>query len=562
VRYFPPGYENATNNTNFGYGQSTTWQTQWVWTNTLSYHFELGNSHFLKVLMGQEALNTGTFRDIAAKGSDPFSQTIDFINLSTVESPTVEGNHSNGVNFSSYFGSLTYSYEDKYMATLVLRRDGSSRFGKHRRWGTFPAVSLGWRLSEEGFLQGSSFIDDLRVRLGYGEMGNSNNVDPNNQFDLFGTSLLQSSYDIGGTNSSATQGFYRSRIGNPAAGWETAVTKNIGLDVLLWGGKIDMNVDIWREDTEDLLFQFPITVQTGTDAAAPSVNVGEMHNQGVDIRIGTYGSISTGLHYEVTLIGSFLENELVSLGPGIENVPEFSSNYGGITPVLNQVGYPISSFYGYEVQGLFADQTEVDEAAVQDGAASGRFRYRDINQDGLINLEDRTVLGSPIADFTGGLSINLTYSNLELQMYGYTSIGNEIYNLSKLNTDFFDPGGRAISARVKNSWTFEHPRGNQPIFENVSNFSTNTQSNSFYIEDGSYFRMQNITLAYNVGAETIDRWGLDHMRISASVNNLFTITNYRGLDPSVGGNLDHNFGIDGGNYPITRNWTLGVNIRF
>ncbi len=213
--------------------------------------------------------------------------------------------------------------------------------------------------------------------------------------------------------------------------------------------------------------------------------------------------------------------------------------------------------------GLFADQQEVDAAATQDGAAPGRFRFRDVNGDDEIDLEDRVDLGNPIPDFTGGLTIKVNYRNFEVEAYTYASIGNEIYNISKLFTDFYPlfPGA-AISERVKDAWSFENPTGDIPIFENVANFSTNTQSNSFYVEDGSFLRLQNITFAYKIPASILDNWGFEKFRIFAGVNNVFTISGYEGLDPAVGGAADTNFGIDLGNVPVTRSWTAGVNVIF
>ena len=272
-------YENSENNAAFSYSQNNAYGSQWVWTNTLTYSFDIGD-HGFGILAGQEALNVGTFRSIFGTGINPFSETVDYINLSTVENTTVNGGHSNGINFSSYFGRLTYDYKDKFMLTGVIRNDGSSRFGEESRRGTFPSFSAGWRISEEAFLSGAGWIDDLKIRGGYGIIGNSNNVDPNNQFSLYATSLGLSTYDITGSNSSVGTGFYRSRIGNPAAQWERAETTNIGFDALLWDGKVDVVFDVWTKKTSELLFPLPITVQTGFRASAPSRNVGKWKTEG------------------------------------------------------------------------------------------------------------------------------------------------------------------------------------------------------------------------------------------------------------------------------------------
>lgn len=555
-------YENSENNSAVSYTEGAASSLAWTFTNTLSYEKDFG-VHALSVLLGQEALNTGRGRNISGTGLNPFSEDRDFVTLNTTTpgaTRTVGSDYFKGVNFSSYFGKLGYIYDDKYLASFVLRRDGSSRFGSENRYGVFPAFSLGWRISKEGFMSGVAFVDDLKIRGGYGVMGNSNNVNPSNQYSLYATSVGNSSYPI--DDAGAAEGFYRSRIGNPFARWEKAVTENIGFDGSFFGGKLDVVFDIWQKNTEDLLFEVPITVMNGYYAAPPSVNIGKMENKGIDVQFINRGMINRKINYELTVNGGFLKNEIVELAPGITYLPGGPS-YRGISPVLNQIGHPISSFYGFKTLGLFQTPEEVENAPEQDGAAPGRFRFADLNGDNHITTEDRMWLGSPVPKFTGGITLKLNYVGFELESYMFASIGNKIWNQSKWFTDFYPSfAGAAISERVKDSWTPENPDTDIPIFENVSNFSTNTQANSFYVEDGSYFRMQNITLAYYLPNDLISRWNMDKLRVFAGVNNVFTITGYEGLDPSVGGDADTRFGIDVGNYPITRSWTFGVNVGF
>ena len=422
-------YENSENNSAFGYTRRSFYETSWVFTNTVSYKKEFGD-HGFDVLLGQEALNQGSFNFYEGTGIDPFSETPDFITLNTVEANPGTGFKSNGVNFASYFGSVKYDFRDKYLLTGVVRYDGSSRFGSEERFGIFPAISGAWRISSEGFMDGLTFIEDMKIRGGYGIIGNSNNVDPNNQFSLYTTNLGQGSYDINGTNSAIQLGFYRNRIGNPFARWEQAVTINAGFDALLFNGKLDVIFDVWEKRTQDLLFEVPVTLQTGNQADAPSVNVGEMLNRGIDLRIVNKGTLGGGLSYEVTLNGGFLQNEIVALAPGIEELPN-RTEYRGIIPVLNRLGQPLSNFYGYEVEGIFQDQNEVDNAPTQEGAAPGRFRFADLDGDGEITIDDRTNLGNPIPDFTGGLTIKLSYKGFDLEAYTYGQAGNEIYNRSE-----------------------------------------------------------------------------------------------------------------------------------
>src|SRR5690606_32653043 len=311
-------------------------------------------------------------------------------------------------------------------------------------------------------------------------------------------------------------------------------------------------------------------------AAAPTVNVGKMRNEGVDIQVVTRGNFTPEATFELTVNGGFLHNEIVELNPGANYLTTENPSYRGITPIRNQLGYSISAFYGYKVLGLFQSQAEIDAAPDQPGVIKtqnatdesvaqgvGRFRYEDINGDNVINDDDRTYLGSPVPKFTGGITFKVNYKGFDPETYMFASIGNKIWNQSKWFTDFYPSfAGAAISERVKDSWTPSNTGAKIPIFENVSNFSTNAQANSFYVEDGSYFRMQNITIGYNVPEATLSKLRLEKLRVYAGMNNIFTITGYEGLDPSVGGDVDTRFGIDVGNYPITRSFTFGVNLGF
>lgn len=574
--YFARQYENSENNSAVTYGEGASFVFGWTFTNTANYKKQFGD-HSFDLLVGQEALDTGTGRNMNGNGLNPFSEDRDFVTLSTTtpgNTRVVNSNYFKGVRFSSYFGRLNYIYSDKYLASLVIRRDGSSRFGEANRYGVFPALSVGWRITSEPFMSGVTWIDDLKIRGGYGEMGNSGNVHPFNQYSLFATNVGTSSYPI--DNSSGVEGFYRSRIGNPEAKWETAVTSNIGFDGTFFDGKLDVVFDVWRKDTEDLLFQVPITVGNGANAAAPTVNVGKMRNQGVDIQVITRGNLSSEATYELTVNGGFLKNEIVALNEDATYLSTVDPSFRGINPIRNQLGYSISAFYGYQVVGLFQTQAEIDAAPKQAGVIRtqdadaennaqgvGRFRYADLNNDGEITIDDRTYLGSPVPKFTGGITFKVNYKGFDFETYMFASLGNKIWNQSKWFTDFYPSfAGAAISERVKDSWTPSNTGATIPIFENVSNFSTNAQANSFYVEDGSYFRMQNITIGYNVPAATLSRLNMEKIRVFAGLNNIFTISKYEGLDPSVGGDADTNFGIDVGNYPITRSFTFGVNLGF
>ena len=276
--------------------------------------------------------------------------------------------------------------------------------------------------------------------------------------------------------------------------------------------------------------------------------------------------------FEVTLNGALLKNEITKFTDEVTFFDGFGTRITG--PVVrNQVGRSLATFFGYQVEGIFQTQSEVDGAPMQPGAAPGRFRFQDNNSrdedgeltgvpDGIVDEADRTFLGSAVPDFTGGLNLRLTYSNFDLTTFLYTSIGNEVYNNSKWFTDFYGTfKGASVSTRVLESWRPENPNAEVPIYETASNFSTSQQSSSYYVEDGSYLRMQNLTLGYTFGNDAFGG-NFNNIRVAVSANNLFTITGYDGLDPAVGGAADTDFGIDVGNYPVTRSFNFSASLNF
>jgi TonB-dependent starch-binding outer membrane protein SusC len=287
-----------------------------------------------------------------------------------------------------------------------------------------------------------------------------------------------------------------------------------------------------------------------------------MRNHGIDIQVIGRGNINPEVSYEANLTGSFLQNKITALAPG---TPYFQGGGTRLSTaaVRNEPGNPISSFYGYRVIGLFQSKEDVGSSPTQPDAAPGRFKYADLNGDGKIDDSDRTFLGSPVPKFTGGATFTLKYRDFDLVTYLYTSLGNQIFNNSKWFTDFYPSfTGAAVSARVKDSWLPTNTDTDIPMFESASNFSTNTQANSYYVENGSYLRMQNLTLGYTLPGNLLSRIGMKRVRIAVAANNLFTVTKYSGLDPAVGGAADTNFGIDIGNYPLTRSYNAVLNIGF
>ncbi|NEU66513.1 SusC/RagA family TonB-linked outer membrane protein [Spirosoma agri] len=556
-------YENSENNTNYVYNEGANVGLTWTFTNTAQYKQKFG-IHDISVLAGIEALNTGSGRGINGSGLNPFTTDPNYVTIGTTTpgaTRNVNSYYGKGNNFYSIFGQARYTYNDKYILTGVVRRDGSSQFGPSNRYGVFPAVSAAWRLSSEDFMKNLSWVSDLKVRGGYGLMGNSNYLSATNQLTLYGTNAANS-YDITGANTSVQSGNYRSQIGNPDAKWETSITSNIGIDGAFFNNRLEVVLDFWQKDTKDLLYPLALPGVVGVRANAPYVNVASMRNKGIDLLVTTRGNVTGELGYEVTAVGSILDNKITAIAP---SVPFFTANGQRLsTPVIrNEPGHDLSSFYGYKVVGLFESKEQVAAAATQSGAAPGRFRYQDTNGDKVINDDDRVYLGSPIPKFTGSVTLTLKYKGFDLNTQLYASLGNKIFNNSKWYTDFYPSfPGAAVSARVKDSWLPTHTDTNVPIFENTSNFSTNQVANSYYVENGSYGRLQYLTLGYTFPQALLDRIKLSRLRLSASATNLFTITKYTGLDPAVGGSADQNFGIDIGNYPVTRGYNVGLSFGF
>ena len=551
----------------FTFSEGASYGYSWTFTNTLTYEKLFADKHKIKVLLGQEAIE-GTNTPVAAprgrriqgSGINPFSTDLDFVTLSAVQSPVVQSFIFKGANFSSLFGQLQYNYDERYYLSAVVRRDGSSVFGANNRYGTFPAFSAAWRIIGESFMDNQNLFQDLKVRAGWGQMGNSNNVDPANQFSLAASALDNTFYPIGGQNSGADEGFATSRIGNPDAKWETSTTTNVGFDATILDNHVDIEFDWWKRDTEDLLFRVPLAGVTGNFASAPSRNVGKMFNRGIDLRVVWNGNFTEDFRFEFAINNTFLKNEVVEFAPGIDFLD--GDSFRGIAPTRNQIGKPLSSFFGYDVIGYFESAADVASSPSQDGAGVGRFKYRDVDGDGAITPDDRTYLGDPIANYSGGATIDLKYKDLRMEMFWNWSTGLEVFNQSKWFRDFFGTfEGSAKGVAAFQSWTPE--LGNNaaaPIWESASNLSTSGASNSWYVEDGSYARLQRLAFTYSFSQLVDNSNVLSRFDVGISANNIWTITGYSGLDPVVGGDADVRFGIDVGNYPVTPSYLINVNI--
>ena len=553
-------YEDAENVATAAYNEQGYYNADWVWTNTLTFDKNFGLSRILAVA-GYESVKYGIGRGVTANRAGYFSTDPAFRTVSN--GAQISGATSwfnTPTSLVSTFLRADYSFDNRYYISGTIRRDGSSRFGKDFRYGTFPSVSGGVRVSD--FFDTGGFLSDLKIRGGYGTMGNQLPVNPANQYNLFGGDPATSYYDIDGAGTSSSQGFRPTRLGNADTKWETQVTTNVGFDASLFNSKLQMSFDYYQKSASDLLVVVPLPAIYGA-ASAPARNVGEIKNTGIDLQLDYRTKITPDLGFDATATFTSYKTEIIKF---TDDIDYFSGSIqaqriGDFT--RNEVGHSISQFYGYQVLGLFQSQSEVDGAPTQDGAEPGFFRYQDTDGDGEITPDDRVFIGDPNPDFTYGLNLGLNYKGFDLSAFFFGSQGNEIFNYNKWWLDFWPSfQGQKSTDLLNNSWTPQNTGTNVPKASNKSNFSTNTQSTSYYVEDGSYFRLRNLQIGYTLPKSVTEGIGLNNVRLYVQGINLFTVTKYSGLDPDVNSGGDQAFGIDLGNNPLVKQYLFGLHVGF
>lgn len=553
-------YENSENNSTNAYNEGSSMFRSWIWTNQLSFKKTFNEVHEVSALAGTEAIEDWG-RNMFAKRLGYFVDDPNFRALNTGSGVQTNsgGPYAQRARFSQ-FAKVDYVYNDKYLVGATIRRDGSSVFGSENRYGIFPSASAGWRMSQEDFMKSVKWVTDMKLRGGWGIMGNQA-ISPDNAFSTFGGSLGSSFYDLGGTSNSALQGFRQFRIGNPAGKWEKNITTNIGFDATLFGGTWEVIFDWYTKQTNDLLYTLsPISTTQGT-ADAPAVNIANMKNTGIDLGITKRGTLmNKKLRYDLAFTFTTYNNKIVKLAEGEEFFTSGGSRIGDFA--RNQVGRPVSGFFGYKVIGIFQDAADVAKSATQKDAAPGRYKYMDANFDGKINDDDRVYYGNPNPDFTYGLNVNLGYEGFDLSAFFYGVSGKDVINYTRWWTDYYSSfkGGKSKRA-LYDSWSPTNKNASLPIVENSSNFSNQQVPNSSLMENGSYLRLKSLILGYTLPKASTSKLGIDRFRVYVQAANLFTITKYTGLDPEFIGS-DTAFGIDYGNYPNQKQFLFGVNVTF
>ena len=556
-----------------GYGEGSDLSLQWNWSNTLQYSSTFGGIHDLTVLLGTEAIEN-SFRENEASRQGYFLTNPDFFQLDAGTTNLSNSGNSREWALFSVFGRINYQLAEKYLLEAVIRRDASSRFGLEDNAGVFPAFSVGWRVSDEDFMSFSDgWLDFMKIRAGYGQSGNDRIGNYNSYTtyisDVGGSPWGRNSPDgsgsyypiDGGNETNGAVGFKRGAIGNTAVVWETTTTTNVGVDVTLFDN-FDVSVDIWERNTQDMLFPQQIPAVVGR-ADAPSVNVGEMNNQGFDIELGYNGvALRNELTYTVGFNISRYNNELVALSG---NEEEFLQ--GGTVRGQNftraERGSAFPAFYGYTIEGIFQSNEEADSHPVVEEDPSynqaGRFKIADTDGDGVINADDRSFIGSPHPDFTAGLSLNVNYKGFTFYTNLYASMGNEVANGVRGLTDFNKFQGGRSSRRLYGSYGSPYLTNNADATMPMAriNDERDQRPSTYFLEDGSYLRMQNFRLSYDLSRLLGEQSLFRNLTVYAHASNLFTITKYSGLDPEIG-SAGMNTGVDKGGWPTARRYLLGL----
>ncbi len=569
-----PNFENREFNSSNGWNENWSNGLTWTWTNTLNFNKTFGSSHKVGLMVGYEAIK-GRYRNIGGSLANYFSVDPNGWYLNTgLADPGSRVVFSGGstASLASAFGKLDYTFNDKYILSATIRRDGSSNFGDEK-FGVFPAVSLGWRVSSEPFMQSIDWISDLKLRFGWGVTGNQR-VPGGNAFDRFGGGPSSTFYDINGQQTSVTTGYTLTNRGNAKTKWEENVSTNIGLDLSVLEGKFNFVLDIYKRTVDGLLFPAALPGTAGT-AAPAFVNIGEMENRGVDIGIDFKERLNADMSLDLGLTFSLYRNEIISIDGSSTSF--FSSGFDSRIGLVstNQLGSSISSFYGLTADGLFRSQAEVDAHATQDGAEVGRIRFKDIDSfddegkltglpDGIINDADKGVIGDPHPDFVAGFNLGFNFRNFDFTAFFFGSVGNQVFNYNRVFDTFGLFNSNVRKEVLTDSWSASNPDGNIPKLDIDDTFSQ--VPSSFYVEDASYLRLKTLSAGY-----TFPKIGnvFSSLRVYIQAQNVFTITGYTGLDPAPsnfgvqdGINADQWNGFDFGNYPANKIWMVGVNAAF
>ena len=516
----------------------------YLWDNYFLFDHTFAEKHRVGLMAGMSAQwNTNDYLN-AQKNVFMFDNVHEMDNGE--EMYAIGGNETEWA-LLSYMARVNYSYEDRYLLTATIRRDGSSRFGKKHRWGTFPSVSVAWRASQEKWFPKNDYINDLKVRAGYGVTGSQASVGNYSYLASYNTSV----YPFGISSGNQTA-LVSSTLANPYIHWEEVAQTNIGFDASLFNSRVMFSFDAYLKETRDMLVKASVPITSGfEDTTTTYTNAGKVRNQGIEMSLHTI-NLTGELGWETNLTATYNKNKIKDLN---SDVPYYINQINNSYVTMLAKDYPINVFYGYVTDGIFQNQSEVNTHAVQPGAEPGDIRFRDLNNDGVINDSDRTVIGNPNPSWLFSMNNSLSYKGFELSVFLQGIAGNKIYNANNIDNTGMAAAYNQTTDVLKR-WQGEGTSNSMPraVFGDPNQ---NTRVSDRFVENGSYLRLKNITLSYTFPKQWLQKAQIENARLSLSCENVATITGYSGFDPEVGIN-----GIDQNRYPISRTFSLGLNFNF
>lgn len=516
----------------------------YLWDNYFLFDHTFAEKHRVGLMAGMSAQwNTNDYLN-AQKNVFMFDNVHEMDNGE--EMYAIGGNETEWA-LLSYMARVNYSYEDRYLLTATIRRDGSSRFGKKHRWGTFPSVSVAWRASQEKWFPKNDYINDLKVRAGYGVTGSQASVGNYSYLASYNTSV----YPFGISSGNQTA-LVSSTLANPYIHWEEVAQTNIGFDASLFNSRVMFSFDAYLKETRDMLVKASIPITSGfEDTTTTYTNAGKVRNQGIEMSLHTI-NLTGELGWETNLTATYNKNKIKDLN---SDVPYYINQINNSYVTMLAKDYPINVFYGYVTDGIFQNQSEVNTHAVQPGAEPGDIRFRDLNNDGVINDSDRTVIGNPNPSWLFSMNNSLSYKGFELSVFLQGIAGNKIYNANNIDNTGMAAAYNQTTDVLKR-WQGEGTSNSMPraVFGDPNQ---NTRVSDRFVENGSYLRLKNITLSYTFPKQWLQKAQIENARLSLSCENVATITGYSGFDPEVGIN-----GIDQNRYSISRTFSLGLNFNF
>ncbi|MFC5683853.1 SusC/RagA family TonB-linked outer membrane protein [Flavobacterium sp. MAHUQ-51] len=530
---------------------------KWTWTNTAAYNLNFGKNT-LNLIAGTEMYKE-VFDNTTLRKNDFLIETPDYMYPDAGTGESFTSGTSTSYTLLSYFGKADYEFDQRYLLSATIRRDGSSRFGKNNQFGVFPAVSAGWRISNENFIKDKAPVfSDLKLRAGWGQTGNQE-ISNTAIYSLYLASYAGGSptwatsfgtaYDIAGNgNGLLPSGFIATQAGNDDLKWETTTQTNVGLDFGLFNQKLNGSVDYYIKKTKDILVLPPYLGVIG-EGGNRWLNGASMENQGWEFSLGYHDETSFGLKYDITANLSTNKNKITQLPDEVKN------NYGGDGLNDNILGRPINSMYGYVADGLFRTQDEVDLAAEQPGKGLGRIRFKDLNGDGEITDKDRTWIGNPNPGLLYGINVGLSYKNFDFSTFWEGVSNVDVINFTKYQTDFWsvDDVGSNKGTRLLNAWSLDNPNSTIPALT-TNDKNGESRFSSYYVENGNYLKLRVLQLGYNFPKDLLKKLTLESFRFYISGQNLLIIDakNFTGVDPENAG-----FG-----YPQPTTFTAGFNFTF